>query len=90
LQIVNGEEIKIKSYNRFYRSFQALTVKIKKEVEIKIKANPNKTLKGNDYLVPTVHEFNHPYLENNSNSSEINILFNKFKQFMAKYLKIVI
>jgi hypothetical protein len=90
LQIVNGETVIVKSYNRFYRSFHALTVKIKNEVDIKIKANPNKVLKDNDYLVPTVHEFNHPYLENSSNDSEVNILFNKFKQFMAKYLKIVI
>lgn len=90
LQIVKGETIEVKSYNRFYRNFKNLTVRVKDEVEIKIKANPNKILKDNDYLAPTVHEFNHPYLENSSNSSEVNILFNKFKQFMAKYLKIII
>jgi hypothetical protein len=88
LQIVNGETLTVKSYNRFYRLFQTLTIKIKDVVETKIKANPYKVLKGNDYLVPTIHEFNHPYLENNSNASEISSLFNKFKQFMAKYVKI--
>jgi DNA polymerase type B, organellar and viral len=90
LQIVKGEEVIVKSYNRFYRSFQALTIKIKNEVEIKIKAKPNKVLKDNNYLVQTVHEFNHPYLEDRSNASEVNILFNKFKQFIAKYVKIII
>jgi hypothetical protein len=90
LQVVNGETINVKSFNRFYRTFQKWSVTVKPEVDINIKANPNKILKGNDYLVPTVHEFNHPYLDNSSNNSEINILFNKFKQLMAKYLKIVI
>jgi hypothetical protein len=47
-------------------------------------------LKGNDYLPPKIHEFDHPYLETGSTGSEINILFNKFKKFMAKYVKIVI
>jgi hypothetical protein len=42
LQIVQGETVEVRSYNRFYRNFQALTVKIKNEVDIKIKANPNK------------------------------------------------
>lgn len=90
LQIVGGEIVTVKSYNRFYRSFQKLNVKIRDEIDIKIKANPNKVLKGNDYLVPTVHEYNHPYLEINTNNSEINILFNKFKNFMAKYLKLIV
>lgn len=90
LQIVQGGTVEVRSYNRFYRNFQALTVKIKNEVDIKIKANPNKVLKGNDYLPPKIHEFDHPYLETGSTDSEINILFNKFKKFMAKYVKIVI
>lgn len=82
--VAQGIELNIKEKNKFIRSYQNLTMRIKSTYK-KISNSNSKTLVNNLYIPPVIFDTNNPFTINPK--LLINII-NRFKFYFKKYLNI--